>query len=137
MWPSGNQPFGPNNVPLLTGLSSVDAHTPVPVAVDPNTGEVLVSAAGTISPTAILSGKKTVTTAGTPVNIASNQCQAVTIKALIANTGTIYVGPSSVTSANGHQLDPGESVSFDIANTNAVWLDAAVNGEGVTWLAVK
>lgn len=40
-WPKGYQPYGPNHSPLLTGLSATDAKTPIPVAVDPATGEIL------------------------------------------------------------------------------------------------
>lgn len=44
-WSNEVQPFGANHAPLLTGTSSVDTHTPVPVAVDPTTGGVLTSSA--------------------------------------------------------------------------------------------
>lgn len=88
-------------------------------------------------PTNIYSGKTTVTTVGTRVPLASSQAIAsgVTIKALVANTGIIYIGNSSVASSNGHQLAAGDSVFLEIANLNTVNLDSSVNGEGVTYLA--
>ncbi len=55
---------------------------------------------GLTTPTTIYNGKKTVTTAGTRVPLAASQAvQSVTIKALAANTGTIYVGDGSVAAA--------------------------------------
>jgi hypothetical protein len=90
------------------------------------------------APSTIYNGKKTVTTAGTRVALASSQAvKSVTIKALSANTGVIYVGDSSVSSANGLQLLAGESISLDIANLNTVNLDSSVNGEGVTYIGVN
>lgn len=44
-WTTEPQPFGANHAPLLAGTSSVDTHTPVPVAVDPTTGAILTSGA--------------------------------------------------------------------------------------------
>lgn len=49
MWTTQSQPFGANHAPLLTGVSSIDGQTPVPVAVDPATGQLLTSASVSIS----------------------------------------------------------------------------------------
>lgn len=90
-----------------------------------------------VAPTTILNGNKNVTTAGTRVTLASStSCKSVTIKAKVANTGTIYVGDTSVSSSNGFALAAGETVSLDIANLNTVNLDASVSGEGVTYVGV-
>ena len=89
------------------------------------------------TPAVVYNGKKTVTTAGTRVTLASSQAvKSVTIKALSTNTGFIYVGDGSVASTNGFQLERGESVSLDIANLTTVNLDSSVNGEGVTYIGV-
>jgi hypothetical protein len=88
-------------------------------------------------PTVMYGGKTTVTTAGTRVVLASSQAitKGVWVRALDANTGLIYVGTSSVSStAAGTRLAPGESIWIDIANLTTVNVDAAVNGEGVTYL---
>ncbi len=113
-------------------LRPASAAKPLPVS---QTGTVTTAEA---APTTVLNGKKTVTTAGTRVTLAgSTACKSVTIKALIANTGTIYVGDSSVASTNGYALLAGEAVSLDIANLSTVNLDASVSGEGVTYLGVN
>lgn len=97
-------------------------------------------AASTIeaAPTTVLNGKTSVTTAGTRVVLASSTtCKSVTIKALSTNTGFIYVGSSTVSSANGFQLSAGDTISIDIANLNTVNIDSSVNGESVTYIAIN
>lgn len=89
-------------------------------------------------PTTIYNGKKTVTTAGTRVTLASSTTvKSVTIKALSTNTGFIYVGDTTVASTNGFQLSAGETISMDIANLNTVNLDSSVSGESVTYIGVN
>lgn len=91
-----------------------------------------------VAPTTVFNGKTTVTTAGTRVVLASSTTvKSVTIKALAANTGTIYVGNSTVASTNGLQLAAGDTVSLDVSNLNTVNIDSSVNGEGVSYLAVN
>lgn len=48
-WTNFKNPFGANRVPILWGLSSVDGRTPVPLAADPSTGELLVGIGGSIN----------------------------------------------------------------------------------------
>jgi len=91
-----------------------------------------------VDPTTVLHGKTTVTTAGTRVVLAaSTACKSVTIKALTANTGIIYVGSTTVASTNGFALAAGETVSLDIANLTTVNIDSSVNGEGVTYIGIN
>ncbi len=88
------------------------------------------------APTTILNGKTTVSTAGSRTTLAgATTCKSVTIKALSTNTGFIYVGNSTVTSANGFQLLAGDTVSLDIADLTTVNIDSSVNGEGCTYIA--
>jgi len=86
-------------------------------------------------PIVIYNGQKTVTTAGTRVALAASQAvQTVTIRALVGNTGLIYIGGSSVASTNGVQLEPGDAITLAIANLATVYIDSAVNGEGVSYI---
>ena len=89
------------------------------------------------APTSVLNGKKTVAVAGTAeALVGSTTAKSVTIKALIANTGVIYVGNSGVLSTNGFALAAGDTISLDIANLATVFVNSSVNGEGVTYLGV-
>lgn len=84
-------------------------------------------------PTTFSSAQQNVTMAGTRVQLSTNTCVAVTVKAKSTNTGLIYVGDVSVTSSNGFILSAGESVSFAITNTNKVYIDSSINGEGISY----
>lgn len=88
------------------------------------------------TPKIIYSGKINVTISGTEVILGTGVISSVTIKALSANTGVIYVGAGGVSSANGFQLAAGDTLSIDISNLATVWIDSSINGEGVTYLAV-
>ena len=97
-----------------------------------------VSGATTVAlPTAVYSGQKNVTTAGTRVALASTQTlvSGVTIKAKIGNTGSIYVGGSGVTSSNGYILAAGDTVFVEVSDLATVYFDSQNNGEGVSYVA--
>jgi hypothetical protein len=89
------------------------------------------------APTTFYHGQTTVTTAGTEVALAASQAilSGVTVKALHANTGWIYVGKNPVTSSTGFVLDAGESIFVEVDNINDIYIDSSVNGEGVSWVA--
>lgn len=90
----------------------------------------------TILPYTILgNGKQTVMASGTRVQLASSTATTtITVRALSTNTGLIYVGNSSVASANGFQLSADDAISIDLNNLNKVYIDSSVNGEGVTYI---
>jgi hypothetical protein len=86
-----------------------------------------------------LSGQKTVTTAGTAVNLGSQAiAHGILVKALNTNTDLVYIGndgAGDVSSSNGFPLAAGEVVIFEhVSNLGAIMVDSAVNGEGVAWL---
>ena len=88
---------------------------------------------------AAISGQKTVTTAGTAVVMGSARIEGpVKVKALDTNTGIVAVGSDGagdVTVSNGLRLAAGESVVFAwVGSLAELWLDSAVNGEGVSWI---
>jgi hypothetical protein len=82
-------------------------------------------------------GLVTVTNAGTAVVLGSSTAiSTITIRALSSNMGLIYVGTSSVSSANGFELSPQETVSLDISNLNKIYIDAQNSGEGITYITL-
>jgi hypothetical protein len=60
------------------------------------------------------------------------------VKALDTNTGIVALGndgANDVTVSNGLRLGAGDVVVFDFVGSLAdLYLDSAVNGEGVAWL---
>lgn len=87
--------------------------------------------------TGVGSGRVTVTTPGTQVVLgASTGLKSLTVKALSTNTGIIYIGDSGVSSSNGFELLAGDSISMDMSDTTAVYIDSTVASEGVTYFFV-
>lgn len=83
------------------------------------------------------SGQKNVATAGTKVALGGDQeYKKINIIAKSTNTGDIYVGDNTVTSTSGGILPPGGFMSLEFVNTNEVYIDAFVSGEGVSWIGV-
>lgn len=117
-------------VGVTTIAVPVELDAPIPAGTN-SIGSVTVNTPSTFG------NGKTTTNASTAVVIKSDTTiKGVTVKALTTNTGLVYVGDSSVSSANGFELQAGESVSIDIDNTNKVYFDVSVNGEGVTYAYV-
>lgn len=90
----------------------------------------------------IISGQKTVTTAGTAERLHTGKAVncTVMVKALPANTGNMFVGNVSgdVASTNGMVLEPGDAIIFAmVTDLRELWVDAAVNGESVAWLVLE
>src|SRR5438105_4331942 len=116
-----------NRQPSTLLESNANDHAQVAWWADPVTHRGLVSSTITsISAlTTPLSAKTTVTVAGTRVQLAANACKVVTLKALATNSGLIYVGDATVSSTNGFQLSVRETVSFEIDNTNRIYIDSS------------
>lgn len=84
--------------------------------------------------------KKTVTTAGTRVQITTSDIRSssILIQADSANSGRIYVGDSTVASTLGVALTAGQSLTIDADNIRGtteefklsdIWLDSSANGD--------
>lgn len=123
---------------LITAAGEQNVLDTNSAAIKADLDEIALDTDNLIPPTTILNGKTSVATSGSRVVLAaSTACKSVTVKALAANTGIIYVGSSTVSAANGFALAAGDSVSFDIANLNTVNLDCSVSGESVTYLGIN
>lgn len=87
-----------------------------------------------------LTGQKTVTTAGTSVQLTSSTrglSEGVLIRAKAGNNGYIYVGfasASSNLSASGFELSPGESTLVPVKTAASIWIDSSVSGEGACFM---
>lgn len=86
-----------------------------------------------------LSGQKTVAAAGVAVQLGAQDVAApLMVKALDTNTGVVAIGndgAGGVTVSNGLRLSAGDVIIFEyVANMTNLWLDSAVNGEGVSWI---
>jgi hypothetical protein len=76
------------------------------------------------NPSTIYSNQQTATTtaAALPSQALTN---GVVLTAGSSNTGTIYIGPSGVTTSTGYPLAAGQSVSYAVSNLNAIYMIGA------------
>ena len=90
----------------------------------------------------MISAQKTVTSAGTAVALGSIRIDGpLAVKALDTNTGVVVLGndgANDVTVSNGLRLAAGEMLVFEwVGELASIYLDSAVNGEGVSWIALN
>lgn len=84
-----------------------------------------------------LEGEKNVTLAITPEALgASTAIKEVEIVAKVANTGTIWVKSTSTQNQKGRPLVALQSCVVKASNLASIFLEATVNGEGVTFIAL-
>ena len=89
------------------------------------------------NPSTLNHGQKVVTTAGTEVplvGVSTPLVVGVTVKALVGNGDKIYVGLDGVDSTNGFELSPGEQIFIPINDLELVFIDAASDGDGVSFI---
>lgn len=85
----------------------------------------------------VISGQKTVAAAGTAERIypSSFRVSIIIIRALSGNTGNVFVGGPTVDNANGYILEQGWEVAMIADDIGDIYIDAANNGDGITFLA--
>jgi len=107
----------------------------VPVTVYDENGDQITNFGGSGN-SSFGDGNKTVTTAGTSVQLSSSSVPAkkITIQAKSANTGSIYVGSSTVSATRGIELLPTGTITLSVNNLNLIYIDASVSGEGITYI---
>ncbi len=100
---------------------------------------VLVDASGYLltkpsSAASIGSGRVTVSTAGSRVQMSSSVISSIQFKAPVGNQGPVYIGGSGVSATSGIEMWPGDTLSLEISNCNLVWVDAAISGDSVAFI---
>ncbi len=99
-------------------------------------GRLEIAVAVPFTPTTPTSGQVTVAAAGVRVQLPAVACRAVSIAARPANAGNVFLGDATVAAANGRILAPGDAIDVAIDNTNRLYVDAATNGDGISFLRV-
>lgn len=91
----------------------------------------------------VIDGRKTVAAAGTREALAgaATAARRVDITALSANTGTVVIGGSTCVAAAGARrgtpLLAGDTVTVHISDLANLYIDATVNGEGVSYTVYR
>lgn len=86
-------------------------------------------------PSSIGNGSTRVTTAGvrTKISQVSYPTKYVIITANASNVGRIWVGGYTISANNGRPLESSESERFEIDDVSKIYIDADVDGEGVSY----
>ena len=126
----------PNQVTALSLKSNAGDNADVLSWADPTTHRILVDANATIAGNGTIGdGSKSVTNAGARVALASaTSCKKVHIQAKAANTGSIYVGGSTIASGRGIELLPFSTITLTVSDLSLIYIDSSVNGEGCTFI---
>jgi hypothetical protein len=90
--------------------------------------EIVASAYSTIT-----SGSDTIAIAGTSEQGAAVAAKKVTIYANQSNTGSLFIGDSTVDSTKGAELKAGDSEDYFVTNLDQLYFDVSVGGEGYTY----
>jgi hypothetical protein len=124
------------SVTITTITSSAPDTSIVTVGLDP--AQPLpagTNAIGTVLgplPTSPITGQQTLATtaAALPANALQN---GLIVTALVANTGTVYVGASGVTTTTGYPLSAGQSISFAVASASGISIIGSVAGDKIAF----
>jgi hypothetical protein len=89
-----------------------------------------------------ISGQTTVAVPGSAVTLGTAAANGpLLVKALDGNSGVVAIGndgANDVSLSSGLRLAAGEALVFDFVGCLAsLWLDAAVAGEGVSWILLS
>jgi hypothetical protein len=90
----------------------------------------------------VISAQKSVTTAGSPEPLGSLRVDGpLMVKALDTNTGVVAIGndgANSVALTSGMRLSAGDAIVFEfVGSLESLYIDAAVDDEGVAWIALN
>jgi hypothetical protein len=70
------------------------------------------------------------------VALPSNAGHGFCVKALPTNALTIYVGQSGITTATGYPLGPGDSICYQVTNSNLIFVISTSTGSSVAFSGV-
>jgi len=130
-----------NRVTTASGISNDGNDTQLTFRLDPVTYRLLTNSTISgdiyISPeSTVFNNTKTVPT-GTAETVGSSQAiHSITIKSLSTNTVAVYIGTTGVTTANGFELLPGESISLDIDNVADCYCISGSAAQVIRWIAI-
>jgi hypothetical protein len=102
---------------------------PVSIAATVNTSEVGRSA--------VIHFQASIPTTVGGTQLASNACKEATVKNLLSNSNIIWVGITGVAASSGYELNPGESLTLKVSNTNLIYCLSASGSQTVCVIATN
>ena len=90
----------------------------------------------------IIQGSATVTTAGERIRLhtptddnPTNNLEQIKFKAPSGNKGLVALGTVTVTMATGYELAAGQTLELTNCGLQNLYVDAATNGDKISWFA--
>ena len=124
---------GINDTNILTGITAVYNR----MGTMGNTLDAIYNALavfGLVRPTSARAGLYSVTSSS--FGLSGFTCTAgINFKSLGTNTDLIYIGTSTIGTSYGYQLEPGESVFFNVGNINLIYLQARSGTQTLSFFA--
>lgn len=113
-------------------IGNVDIASAIPAGSN-NIGDVDI--ASITLPGTVATGQETVAATATQFNSGTSKVPVgvITVKALTANSGVTYIGPSGVTTSNGHALEAGDAVTLEIDDLNKLY-HIGTASDVLTWM---
>lgn len=102
---------------------------PVSIAATVNTSDVGRSA--------VIHFQASIPTTVGGTQLASNACKEATVKNLLSNSNIIWVGITGVAASSGYELNPGESLTLKVSNTNLIYCLSASGSQTVCVIATN
>lgn len=89
-----------------------------------------------VKPTEIFYGQTnindTVTVIGASGDLVASE---MTVKAMVANAGSVWLGDSSVAVGTGFELKAGQQVTITVGNPSDLYAIATTDNDDVSWIA--
>jgi hypothetical protein len=132
-----------NRIVTILAVTDDGNIEPRRVLVDPTTGRLKVNTTVTGNltvdnlGTAIITGQKVVEVTSTAIVVVASETlvkNGVIVQALAGNSTTVVVGGSTVTTANGYQLQAGQATSIAIDDLHKLYVNGTA-GDGVCFIS--
>jgi hypothetical protein len=69
--------------------------------------------------------------------LAANACKSVVVKNLQSNAAIIWVGVTGVTAGTGYELNPGESLTLQVSNSNLIYALSASGTQNLCFIGTN
>jgi len=113
----------PQNVAIISGSSDVSSSNPLPV-----------SSIGALS-TTFSNGQKAVTNSAATLGSTTAFKNGLALTCLSSSTASIFIGTSGVTTSNGYELAPGQSIVVPIQDIASIYVVAVASSTStIAWI---
>ena len=89
-----------------------------------------------VKPTEIFYGQTNITDSATVIGASGDLVASeMTVKAMVANSGSVWLGDSSVATGTGFELKAGQQVTVTVGSPSDLYAIASSSGDDVSWIA--